>query len=475
MFWQTTHNLPTRSQAGRFANRWPRPGLTPLFRPLSLGRRLPFVCHGHSMAGDPMNPMTTDNRDSLCSNAGVELNGNCRAVYGALRGAIYDLATGNVYSINESACEVVRGNRQNPLFIEKLRGLGLLADAASTRQKSSEVPDTRSYQLTFMWLEITSKCNLHCRHCYGSFGATSCSSNVLHLEDWTSILRQAKDLGCRRIQLTGGEFFLYPGSADLLEFIHTLKFDGVEVFTNATLLTGELAALLERYKYRAAVSLYSFDPETHDAITGVPGSYCRTMNGIELLRWHRVPTRIGLIVMSLNERTCTETATFVQKLGLRCRVDVLRRNGRGNRNSLVPSIETRSIYEFATRPAFKTSFAAFAMSITANNCWSGRIAVCANGDVIPCIFSRDQIVGNVRTQSLSDVLKGQKVVELWGITKDSVAVCRDCEYRYACQDCRPLSEAAFGDLYGSNPRCTYDPYTGKWCSPAELLVQLDFH
>jgi hypothetical protein len=54
----------------------------------------------------------------------------------------------------------------------------------------------------------------------------------------------------------------------------------------------------------------------------------------------------------------------------------------------------------------------------------------------------------------------------WASTKDQVAVCKDCEYRYVCFDCRPLSEGAAGGradyLHAPYPRCTYNPYTGEW-------------
>ena len=45
-------------------------------------------------------------------------------------------------------------------------------------------------------------------------------------------------------------------------------------------------------------------------------------------------------------------------------------------------------------------------------------------------------------------------------------VCQDCEYRYVCFDCRPLSEGyAKGQsdyLHAPYPRCSYNPYTGEW-------------
>ena len=75
-------------------------------------------------------------------------------------------------------------------------------------------------------------------------------------------------------------------------------------------------------------------------------------------------------------------------------------------------------------------------------------------------------MGNVaKDDSLDNVLKDE-IQELWRITKDDVLVCSDCEYRYVCFDCRPISEGANegrGNYKSAPyPRCTYNPYEGEW-------------
>ena len=89
------------------------------------------------------------------------------------------------------------------------------------------------------------------------------------------------------------------------------------------------------------------------------------------------------------------------------------------------------------------------------------IAVTAVGDIIPCVAGRQHIVGHV-AEELEEVVEGNHLQKLWRISKDKIKVCSDCEYRYACGDCRPLAEAEKGDLYAKTSRCTYDPLVGKW-------------
>ncbi len=75
-------------------------------------------------------------------------------------------------------------------------------------------------------------------------------------------------------------------------------------------------------------------------------------------------------------------------------------------------------------------------------------------------------IGNVQDSLLQKIVAGQKLEVVWKSTKDNVLVCRDCEYRYVCFDCRPMSEGVNqgrGEyLSAPYPRCTYNPYTGEW-------------
>jgi len=54
--------------------------------------------------------------------------------------------------------------------------------------------------------------------------------------------------------------------------------------------------------------------------------------------------------------------------------------------------------------------------------------------------------------------KGQEFIRL---SKDHIEVCKDCEYRYACFDCRVKTNDA-ENLYAKSSDCFYNPYTGIW-------------
>lgn len=94
-----------------------------------------------------------------------------------------------------------------------------------------------------------------------------------------------------------------------------------------------------------------------------------------------------------------------------------------------------------------------------NSCWGKKIAIAANGDIKPCIFS-EIAVGNLARNTIEEILS--KLRPFWELTKDKVEKCNQCELRYTCFDCRVIAVRHSGDLHGANPNCFYDPATGTW-------------
>ena len=51
-------------------------------------------------------------------------------------------------------------------------------------------------------------------------------------------------------------------------------------------------------------------------------------------------------------------------------------------------------------------------------------------------------------------------------------VCKDCEFRYCCHDCRPLAEGVAGNKKAKYPRCCYNPYDGEWMDIKECTKEV---
>lgn len=239
--------------------------------------------------------------------------------------------------------------------------------------------------LDFLWLEITRGCNLTCAHCYAGSAPHLPITATMGFEDWCRAMDEARSLGCRRLQFVGGEPTIHPDLGRLIAYARRAGFRHCEVFTNATRLGEELLAQFRRLGVRVAVSFYSADPEVHDRITGQPGSFERTVDGIRQLVRRRIRLRAGVILMQTNASGLRQTKRFLRRLGVSSiAADRVRGVGRGER--LVPG----------ARP----------MAELCGYCWNGKLCIDPDGDAYPCVFSRFARVGNVLSDGMNGIVNG---------------------------------------------------------------------
>jgi SPASM domain peptide maturase of grasp-with-spasm system len=111
---------------------------------------------------------------------------------------------------------------------------------------------------------------------------------------------------------------------------------------------------------------------------------------------------------------------------------------------------------------FNVSMENFTESLKFNSCLNRKIGVDVLGRIKNCP-SMERSYGQVPMNSFLDVVEGRPFKEMWEVTKDQVSVCRDCEFRYICTDCRVYArEGDQVSLYGKPLKCGYDPYRAKW-------------
>ncbi len=109
---------------------------------------------------------------------------------------------------------------------------------------------------------------------------------------------------------------------------------------------------------------------------------------------------------------------------------------------------------------FNTRREHYAESLHHNTCLNRKIAVDAAGFIKNCPSMAGNF-GHINDISLAEVLAMPAFKKHWNITKDQVSVCRDCEFRRVCTDCRAYVETP-GDLQSKPLKCGYDPYTCTW-------------
>ncbi len=99
-------------------------------------------------------------------------------------------------------------------------------------------------------------------------------------------------------------------------------------------------------------------------------------------------------------------------------------------------------------------------SLNHNSCLYKKIAIHTNGDIKNCP-AMNLVLGNSATTTVKAVIETPEATALWDIRKDDIAVCKDCEFRHICTDCRAFTEDP-EDRYSKPLKCGYDPYTAEW-------------
>ncbi|MBI9064763.1 MAG: radical SAM protein [Marinilabiliaceae bacterium] len=412
------------------------------------------------------------------------LKEHCSFVKGAKRGCIYNLNSGDIYSIDSEACAllelceselVLDDILENAFFKEKTNeviqylidletnnlGCFIENNQRIRKLKIDEPPE----KLDFLWLELTQDCNLRCIHCYNPMSTHLHSKRKISTIKWKRILLDAFELGCRKIQFIGGEPFLSGSLMNLLKYAKSIGYNFVEIFTNSTLIKHEHYKLFLDLDINIATSLYGPSGKVHDQITLKSGSFEKAITNIRRLHEKGIKVRIGTIIMRGNEAFLKDTVDFIKNvIGVKdVRYDFVRPSGRGNNEALIPeqSISKSRI----DKPLFnKVHKHKYLLAKFGHNCFYRMACITSEGDVVPCVMVRNIKLGNVEKRSLKEIYFDKTSREIRCLSKEKIDTCKDCEYRYACFDCRVIAKgwSNCSDLHVKNSSCLYNPYSGEW-------------
>jgi len=342
----------------------------------------------------------------------------------------------------------------------------MAAPAAPHSRPTAPVETAMVRSLIF---ELTERCNNDCRHCYINLPANDpIASEELTTEEWYRIIDEAADLGCLSITLTGGEPLLRPDFKDI--YLH-IRRTGilVELATNATLLTPELAELLANIPPRAPVqiTLYGATASTYERITRLKGSYAAAVQGVRLLKTRSVPfiLRGVLLADNLGEKDVFQrwaqelagTSDYIDTtmmLDLRGRRDSLKKDRQISGLRLNPETatalksENREFYFESMRRFVEQFMGPPGGKIFACGAGCSQGAVDAYGRCQPCLLLRHpQAVYNLRRGPLRDAFS-----DFFPRLRQTIGGeayqrrCAGCFLKGLCEQCPAKSWSEHGDL-----------------------------
>ena len=161
---------------------------------------------------------------------------------------------------------------------------------------------------------ITGRCNFRCRHCLVS--APDGHHPEPTLEQCMDVIRQMAACGIHRVDITGGEPLVRRDCEAIFRALSEHRIFISLIYTNASLLTGEVLDLLEAYGHHPTFQL-SFDGlGCHDWLRGVPGAEKQADAAFRLLMERGFPATAAMCLHQKNRDSLRDTVNYLARNGV---------------------------------------------------------------------------------------------------------------------------------------------------------------
>ena len=365
--------------------------------------------------------------------------------------------------------------------------------------------------------ETTRACDLSCVHCRAAAQSRR-SQFELTTEQGFTLINQIADLEPKVFVITGGDPLKRD---DVYDMIRYAKSAGLEpsVTPSATpLLTPEaIKKMKEHGVTRLAISLDHYIREDHDNFRRVPGSFDLTIRAIEAARDNDIPVQINSTVSNRTAADMPKLAALLSKYSnvVMWSVFFLVPTGRAKTGDMIDGSEVETLFghlydisksvPFNVRTTEAMHYRRYVMQrmlaeqgkttdelidpstglIDASTIFMGNIArtkplgvqmqtgaitrapkgvneakgfvfISHIGDVFPSGFLPLK-AGNVKKDSLVTLYRDSELFRSLRDTKNLKGKCGECEFRELCGGSRSRAWSVTGDVFASDPICTYQP------------------
>ena len=327
--------------------------------------------------------------------------------------------------------------------------------------------------------EITLKCNARCLHCGSAAGEIR--EDELNAEESLNICDQLAEIGCKDVNLIGGELFL---RSDWPEIIKRLikKNVGVSIITNGIALSEDKIDFLADVGIKTlGISLDGAIPETNDYIRQVSGLFNKIFKTMEYVEKSGLN---AVAITTLNKLNIHELVLFKEKLinspFKAWQIQLASPHGRmkddlfldlfeyyiaglffAQSRIIVPMNQLAIIclhdfgYFSKVIPRHSSSF-----QWTGCSAGKGVLGIRSDGKVQGClsIYKDEFTEGDLRQQSLKDIWHSRHLCK-WNKRINRYlslqGFCKACEFGLVCLGgCSDIAHSLSNNV-GNNPQCYY--------------------
>jgi MoaA/NifB/PqqE/SkfB family radical SAM enzyme len=174
--------------------------------------------------------------------------------------------------------------------------------------------------LIAMHIELSSRCNERCIHCYIPHKNKTGDIEPALFYD---VLNQCSEMGVLNLTLSGGEPMLHENFCDFLRKAKEYDF-AINILSNLTLLNDKIIDEMKGTRLSSVqVSLYSMNPDIHDSITQVKGSFKTTRDNILRLIENDIPLQISCPTMKQNKNCFSGVLKWAHEHKIRAETDFI--------------------------------------------------------------------------------------------------------------------------------------------------------
>jgi radical SAM protein with 4Fe4S-binding SPASM domain len=289
------------------------------------------------------------------------------------------------------------------------------------------------------------------------------SRDELLTDEVFRVILELKNFGVFNLSLSGGEIFTRKDIGEILDFFMEYRFLLV-IYTNGTLLTPHYIEKIASLKpQNVDISFYGATADVHDAVTGMKGSFDKTIGNVRALRESHVNVVFKGFLLRHNFHQRGMMVELANSLDVLYSFDFkmipMETGDLTNLSEGLTIDQIRQIYYEVDREGLvlrnNTKI------ITRDNqlppggniiCNGGIINGCIgpSGDVYPCPILRIRI-GNIREKAFQKIWFTDSIDPLRYMRKEDLKTCIACSALEYCNRCPGVAYLETGDYLGPAP------------------------
>jgi radical SAM protein with 4Fe4S-binding SPASM domain len=301
-------------------------------------------------------------------------------------------------------------------------------------------------------LDVTWKCNERCIHCYLDHGI----GGDMSTDEIKNLFDQLAAAGSLFLTISGGEIMLRKDIFEIVAYARSLMFD-IRLKTNGILIGEREAIRFGRLGVRQVdISIYSWRPEVHDAITLLPGSLVRSVAAIRHLVAQGIDTQMRTPLMKGSSATdYPGIQALADELGVKTKFDpTMTPRFDGDRAPLDLRVSSETLRDLFVDPIVTVGDELCSMPpaldaevLSRHPCGAGHSAVyiTPQGDVTPCV-QFPMVCGSIRRNTFAEIWNGPQFLRVREVRVRNMPVCSTCSNVPICTRCPGLAYMETGDF-----------------------------